>query len=103
MPVFVAWMVAFFWPKTGTVKVLGKIQKKSWFSFPIIAEDVLVLEVSTDKGYFYVWGPFDADGIRHIFKKLEIGKTYEIAYVGFRVDAFGWYPYISSITREITQ
>lgn len=98
--VFIPLLITFFWPRTETIKVLGKIQKKSWFSIPFIAEDVLILEISTDKGYFYVRGEFDSDGIRHAFKQFEIGKSYEIYYFGFRVDAFNWYPYVSSF-REI--
>ena len=98
--VFLYLMADFFWPRSETVQVIGKIQKKSWFSIPFIAEDVLAFEISTDKGYFYVRGEFDSDGIRYIFKSLKVNKTYEIAYIGFRFDPFGWYPYISSC-REI--
>jgi hypothetical protein len=98
--VLIPLLIVFFWPRTETIKVLDKIQKKSWFSVPFVAEDVLILVISTDKGYFYVRGEFDTDGIRYIFKNLEVEKTYEIAYFGFRLDAFGWYPYISSC-REI--
>jgi hypothetical protein len=99
--VFIPVTIASFWPRTETVKVLGKIQKKSGFTVPIFAEDVLVLEISTDKGYFYVRGEFDADGIRHIFKAMEIGKTYEIWYFGLRWDQIYMYPFISSF-REVT-
>ena len=96
LTLFVIFGALFFLPKTGTVVVLGKIQKKSWFSIPVIAENTITLIISTDKGYFYVRGQFDSDGIRHIFKKLEIGKTYEISYFGPRSNAIYVYPYISS-------
>ena len=99
--VFIPLTIASFWPRAETIKVLGKIQKKNGFSIPFFAEDVLTLEIATDKGYFYVRGEFDEDGIRHIFKKLEIGKTYEISYFGLRCDLIYMYPFISSF-REVT-
>ena len=88
-------------PKTETITVETKIQKKNWFRIPLIAENVLTLIVSTDKGYFYVKGEFDSDGIRHIFNEMESGKTYRISYHGLRFEPFYMYPLINGM-REIT-
>lgn len=101
LTLFVIFGALFFFPKTEKVVVLAKIQKKSWFSIPVIAENTIALIISTDRGYFYVRGEFDSDGIRHIFKKLEIGKTYEISYFGPRCNAIYLYPFICSF-KEIT-
>jgi hypothetical protein len=85
----------FFFPRSEEVIVTDKIQKRSWF-IPVIAEDNLTLIVQTDKGYFYIRGEFDKDGIRHIFKTVEPGKEYKIAYFGFRFNPFNIYPFIAS-------
>lgn len=86
----------FFFPRNDRVTVTDKIQKRSWF-IPVIAEDNLTLIVETDKGYFYIRGEFDKDGIRHIFKNMEPGKNYEIAYFGVRLAPLNIYPFIASI------
>ncbi|MDO8558777.1 MAG: hypothetical protein Q7R84_00385 [bacterium] len=95
LPIILILFGLFFFPKSDEVTVIDKIQKRSWF-IPVIAEDNLTLVVDTDKEYFYIRGEFDTDGIRHIFKTMEPGKKYEIAYFGVRFNPLNIYPFIAS-------
>lgn len=56
----------------------------------------------TDKGYFKVGGPVNAEGTPYAWKLANDlrGKTVTVKYYGagwYRIDAWMWYPYVYEI------